>query len=238
MKKIIVAALLILSMGVMTACGNSAQSSETSSVADEMVQETIENAETEIVPETESESTEEVASTEESSETEETEQDDTAGSNTLVVYFSWSGNTRQVAELLQTRTGADIFEIVPETPYTDDYDAVVDQAQQEQSDGARPAIADTVPNIDDYDTILFGFPNWWGDMPMIMYTFLDDYDLSGKTIAPFATSASSGLSDSVNSIQNEEPDATVVEGLSIRESNLEDADSAVAEWLNELGLTQ
>ena len=109
------------------------------------------------------------------------------GSNSLIVYFSWSGNTESVANEIQAQTGGDIFEIVPAESYTDDYDALLDIAQEEQANGARPAIAETVENFEQYDTVYFGFPNWWGDMPMILYTFLDEYDFSGKTIALFGS---------------------------------------------------
>ena len=106
-------------------------------------------------------------------------------SKSLVVYFSWSGNTENVAKSIQNQTDADIFEIIPQTPYSDDYDTVVDFAQEEQRADARPAISGSIENIAQYDVVYVGFPNWWGDMPMILYTFFDSYDLSGKTIAPF-----------------------------------------------------
>ncbi|MGI6008075.1 MAG: flavodoxin [Ruminococcus sp.] len=90
-------------------------------------------------------------------------------SGALIVYFSWSGNTEAVAQEIQNQTGADLFEIVPAEPYTDDYDELLDVAQEEQSSDARPAIADTA-DLSGYDTVYLGFPNWWGDMPMIIYT--------------------------------------------------------------------
>ena len=105
------------------------------------------------------------------------------GSKSLVIYFSWSGNTENVAKSIQSQTDSDIFEIVPATPYSDDYDTVVDLAQEEQRSKARPAISGTIKNIADYDVIYVGFPNWWGDMPMILYTFFDTYDLSSKTLS-------------------------------------------------------
>ncbi|MGI6028320.1 MAG: flavodoxin [Candidatus Heteroscillospira sp.] len=149
----------------------------------------------------------------------------------LVVYFSWSGNTKGVAQEIANQTGADIFEITPETPYSDDYDTVVDLARQEQSDNARPVISGTIENLEDYDVIYVGYPNWWGDMPMILYTFFDIYDLSGKTIAPFCTSGGSGLSNTVSEIQSLEPDAAVIEGLHIRDSSADSPAEAVAGWL-------
>lgn len=161
---------------------------------------------------------------------------DETGSKSLVVYFSWSGNTQNVAQAIQTQTDSDIFEIVPETPYSDDYDAVVDLAQEEQRENVRPAISGSIDHIDDYDVIYVGFPNWWGDMPMILYTFFDSYDLSGKTIAPFCTSGGSGLSNTVNEIKGLEPNATVTDGLHIGSSSASNPDSAVSGWLSEIGL--
>ena len=160
------------------------------------------------------------------------------GSESLVVYFSWSGNTENVAKSIQSQTDSDIFEIVPATPYSDDYDAVVDLAQAEQSEDARPAIADSIENIADYDVIYVGYPNWWGDMPMILYTFFDSYDFSGKTVAPFCTSGGSGLSDTVNAIKELEPNAAVTEGLHIGSSASSNPDDAGSEWLSEIGLAK
>lgn len=161
-----------------------------------------------------------------------------AGSKSLVVYFSWSGNTENVAKSIQIQTDSDIFEIVPATPYSDDYDTVVDLAQVEQRGNARPEVADSIENIADYDVIYVGFPNWWGDMPMILYTFFDSYDLSGKTIAPFCTSGGSGLSGTVNEMKELEPGATVTDGLHIGSGASSNPDSAVSEWLSEIGLVK
>ena len=160
------------------------------------------------------------------------------GSKSLVVYFSWSGNTENVAKSIQSQTDSDIFEIVPATPYSDDYDTVVDLAQAEQSEDARPAIADSIENIADYDVIYVGYPNWWGDMPMILYTFFDSYDFSGKTVAPFCTSGGSGLSNTVNKMKELEPDATVTDGLHIGSGSSSNPDNAVSEWLSEIGLAK
>ena len=156
-------------------------------------------------------------------------------SDALVVYFSWSGNTESVANEIQAQTGADIFEIVPAEPYTDDYNTLLDIAQQEQADDVRPAIADTV-DVSGYETIFLGYPNWWGDMPMIVYTFLDDYDLSGKTIAPFVTSGGSGFSNTISAIEELEPDAEVADGLSLGSSQASNPGDAVSEWLSSIGL--
>ena len=160
------------------------------------------------------------------------------GAEALVVYFSWSGNTENVAESIQRQTDSDIFEIVPSVPYSNDYDTVVDLALEEQRSNARPAISGSIENIERYDAIYVGFPNWWGDMPMILYTFFDTYDLSGKTVALFCTSGGSGLSGTVNEVKSLEPDATVTEGLHIGSGSASNPDNAVSEWLNDIGLAK
>ena len=159
-----------------------------------------------------------------------------AGSKSLVVYFSWSGNTENVAKSIQSQTDSDIFEIVPATPYSDDYNTVLDLARVEQREGARPEITGSIENIEDYDVIYVGFPNWWGDMPMVLYTFFDSYDLSGKTIAPFCTSGGSGLSNTVSEMKELEPGATVTDGLHIGSGSSSNPDNAVSKWLSDIGL--
>ncbi len=209
--------LLIFSLA---ACGNDSKSEETSSTAQ--------------VNESSSKSTQEKP---QSSETEESSEAVDSGTKKLVVYFSWSGNTKNVANEIALQTRADIFEIVPQTPYADDYDAVVDLAQQEQRDNVRPEIAGTIENIDDYDVVYVGFPNWWGDMPMILYTFFDTYDLSGKIIAPFCTSGGSGLSGTVSEIKSLEANAAVTDGLHIGDGAADDPEEAVTTWLQDIGLS-
>ena len=174
------------------------------------------------------------SSQESASQAHENEPDET-GAEELIVYFSHSGNTESVAKEIQNQTGADIFEIVPETPYTDDYNTLLDVAQDEKSSDARPSISGTIENLENYDVIYLGYPNWWADMPMIVYTFLDTYDLSGKTIAPFVTSGGSGFSNTIDTIKSMEPDAIVTDGLSVRDSDAGNSADAVTDWLSELG---
>lgn len=147
-----------------------------------------------------------------------------------------TGNTGVVADMIAQATGADLFSIRTVEQYPDTYDATIDQGQQEQSDGARPELATHLENLDSYDTIFLGFPNWWGDMPMAVYTFLDEVDLSGKTVIPFVTSGGSGFSNTISTIQQMEPQATVQEGLSIGASSATGAQQQVESWLSELGL--
>lgn len=217
MEKIFAFVLTFTLIFALAACGNSNSSESDTSQAESSA----------APPQTESSSLENTQQTGESSET-QTE----AGSNALVVYFSWSGNTEAAANEIAAQTGADVFKITPAEPYTDDYDMLLDLAQEEQADDARPAIAETVKDFAQYDVVYFGFPNWWGDMPMILYTFLDDYDFSGKTIAPFVTSGGSGFSSTISTIESLEPDATVVDGLSLGSSEAADSGDKVTKWLS------
>lgn len=162
----------------------------------------------------------------------------TTGNKELVVYFSWSGNTAKVASEIQNETGADSFEIVPKQPYTEDYNTLLDIAKEEKDNKAHPEISGKIENIEDYDVIFLGFPNWWGDMPMIIYSFLDQYDLSGKTIAPFCTSGGSGFSNALSEIKILEPNANVVEGLHIEGSRAADSKDSISKWLQKINVNK
>lgn len=157
--------------------------------------------------------------------------------STVVIDGEVLGNTQYVAQLIQEGTGADIFRIEPRTPYPVDHDTLVDLASDEQSDQARPEIAATVSNLDQYDVIFLGYPTWWADMPMIMYTFLESVDLSGKRIIPFNTHGGSSFSGTIDTIADLQPDATVDrDGLTISRNDAEDASNVVTDWLNQLDL--
>ena len=154
----------------------------------------------------------------------------------LIAYFSWSGNTEQVAQIIRGETGGDLFEIAPATPYTDDYNELLDIAQQEQSDNARPELEGQVENWEQYDTIFVGYPNWWSDAPMAVYTFLESYDWSGKTLVPFNTSASGGFGKSLSGLEESAAGASILDGIFFTERTLGDAQSEVTTWLDGLGL--
>lgn len=154
--------------------------------------------------------------------------------NTLILYFSMSGNTETVANYIHEEIGGDIVKLETVQTYPEDYDELVDYAREEQRDNTRPELETAIENIEQYDTIFLGYPNWWGDMPMPIYSFLDQYDLSNKTIAPFITHGGSGLSGTSANIANEEPDAVVTEGLAINGDDVDDCQDEVNEWLNEL----
>ena len=146
-----------------------------------------------------------------------------------------TGNTGVVAAMIADATGADLFSIETVEKYPDTYDETVDQGQEERNVGARPELATHVENLDSYEVIFLGFPNWWGDMPMAVYSFLDEVDLSGKTIVPFVTSGGSGFSDTISTIESMESGASVQEGLSVSGSSAAGAQDQVTEWLDGLG---
>ena len=188
------------------------------------------------------------AETDHTAQAEQTE----GGSNMLVAYFSLAGeqygvgvieegNTSIIAHMIAEQTGADLFEIEAVTPYPTSHSELLDVSRQEMADNARPEIAGTVDNMDDYDTIFIGYPNWWGDMPMIVYSFLESYDLSGKTIVPFCTHGGSGLSDTESSIADI-TGGTMKDGLAIpgttAQNDRDTAKSEVTQWLREDGFIE
>ena len=159
------------------------------------------------------------------------------GSKVLVAYFSAAGHTKAIAEYLQTALDADLYEIVPQEPYTaDDLDYNTDgcRANREQNDDfARPAISGSVENMDGYDVVFVGYPIWWGQAPKIVYTFLQSYDLSGKTIVPFCTSGGSGIDGSLGGLQVLSPDANWLTGQRFSASA---GEADVQSWVDSLDL--
>ncbi len=163
---------------------------------------------------------------------------DNVDDSTVVIDGETLGNTQYMAYVIQETIGADIFRIEPETPYPTDHDELVDIAREEQSNNARPAIKDTIENFDTYENIFVGYPNWWGDMPMILYSFFDKYDFSGKTIIPFNTHGGSGFSGTISTIKEIEPNAEVLDGKSISRNDIQDAEQEIVDWVNSLDLKQ
>ena len=144
-----------------------------------------------------------------------------------------------MAYVIRENTDADIFRIEPETPYPTDHDTLVDLAAEEQDNDARPAIKDRIEKLEQYDTIFIGYPNWWGDMPMILYSFFDEYDFSGKTIVPFNTHGGSGFSNTINTIAELEPSAiTDREGFTVSRNTVQDAEPDIIAWLETSGYTK
>lgn len=160
-----------------------------------------------------------------------------SGGKTLIVYFSWSNNTDTMANYIHDKIGGDMERIEPVEAYPENYEETADLAKAQRDNNERPAFKTLQYNPEDYDTIFIGYPIWWYELPMIMRTFLDTYDLSGKTIIPFNTHEGSGDGGTYDQIKSEEPNATVLEGLPIRGGDIANADSKekVISWLEGLG---
>ena len=159
------------------------------------------------------------------------------GTDVLVAYFSAAGNAENIAQHLQAILDADLYEIVPEVPYTSEdlnYSNDDCRANQEQNDpDARPAIDGSVDSMEDYAVIFLGYPIWWGEAPKIISTFLESYDFGGKSVVPFCTSGSSGIGSSARDVVDLAPGAAWLDGQRFRGSASRDA---VAQWVDGLGL--
>jgi len=146
------------------------------------------------------------------------------------------GNTEVIARKIQGLTGSDLFQIQTVKPYPEDYTETTRVAQDELSGNARPEITEMAADMASYDVIYLGYPNWWGTMPMAVFTFLELYDFSGKTIVPYCTHEGSGLGSSERDIKNLCPTAKVFAGLAIKGGTVGRADNDLAGWLKKLGL--
>lgn len=169
-------------------------------------------------------------STQENENTNQKEQTEETKSNILIAYFSKTGNTEEIANEIQTLTDGTLVEIVPTTAYPESYQETVDIASDELANNARPEIEAMSVDVEDYDTIFIGYPIWWHDAPMVIYTFLESYDLSGKTIVPFCTSGGSSIDESLPGITSAVDGATVLDGLTANSS------SDVEAWLETIGI--
>lgn len=220
MKKAIAILLSLTMILGLTACGNSASKTKQPSTEDTFVES---KADTE--------------SAETSTNMENTDNQDAQEHKILVAYFSATGTTKGVAEHIANGLNADIYEIVPEDPYTDadlNYNDNNSRTTIEMNDpNARPVISGSVENMEQYDTVFIGYPIWWGEAPRIVSTFVESYDFSGKTIVPFCTSGGSDMGSSAASLEQLTNGATWLDG---RRLNGSDSQDTVMEWVNSLDL--
>ncbi len=163
----------------------------------------------------------------------------------LIVYFSrkgqnyWNGsiknlskgNTEIVAEFIQKFIGGDLFEVETIKPYSDDYYECIDEAKKELYESSHPEIKAYVNDMDQYDKIFVGYPNWWGTMPRAMFTFLEHYDLSDKWIIPFCTNEGSGMGTSERDLKRICKNATIMKGLAIHGAEAKDSEAKVVTWI-------
>ena len=178
----------------------------------------------------------------------------------LIAYFTWSdntvvenpnsidvdaetsasvlspGNAELIANWIAEETGGDLFSIKTQNKYSSDYDECLNQARKERDNNERPALVGRVNNIDDYDVIFLGFPNWWYTCPMAVFTFVESYDLSGKTIIPFCTHGTGGLSRTIRDLKNILPEnCEVLEAIGVYRPEVKNSKNKVLDWLRKLG---
>jgi len=157
-----------------------------------------------------------------------------ASKKILVVYFSHSGNTRVLAQQIRDATGGSIYEIQTVKDYPADYQTVVDQAKREINSNYKPVLKTKIRNIESFDVIFIGSPNWWSTIAPPVATFLTEYNLEGKTLVPFMTHGGGGMGHSVSDIKKLCPTSTVLEGLPINGRLVRRAEDDVTHWLREI----
>lgn len=186
-----------------------------------------------------------------------------SGSKILIAYFTWAentqvenpeevdvdattsasvllpGNTAKMAGWIQQKVGGDLFSIVVSEPYSSDYDECLDRAADEKAENARPELVNHVDNMEDYDVVFLGFPNWWYTAPMAIFSFIEEYDFSGKTVVPFCAHGTGGLAGSVTDITAALPDSTeVLEPIGVYRPDIDSAQPVINEWLEGLGFEE
>ena len=227
---------------------STADSSEVSSAADESS-----DSDSESTAETTSQADDTESSAAEESKADEVE---STGGKVLVAYFSniqtdstdanasasrlyrngdMVGVTEYGAQIIAEHTGGDLF-FIKGNDYPADYDSTTQAAHEEQQENARPQLVNHIDNIDDYDVVFVCYPTWWTDMPMAVYSFFDEYDLSGKTIVPFNTHWGYGAADTYQTIAQLEPNADVKDGLSIYNYDMESSETTITDWIDGSGI--
>ncbi len=241
MNKMILIFLTIILALMMTACGSQSSKENTQKTTNDIkkeVQEAIKEAEI-------------------TSEKKETEQ----SQKILIAYFTWADNTQvdnpegvdtdastsasvlapgnaaMMAQWIQEEVGGDLFSIQVKEPYSSDYDECLNRAADEKAEDARPELKTQIENIDSYDTIFLGFPNWWYTIPMAVHSFIDSYDLGGKTIIPFVTHGTGGLANCITDLKDALPDSVkVLEPIGIYRDDVASGQSTIQEWIQGLDI--
>ena len=224
--------------------------------------ETVSSSETEMVKNNKIDITPEIVSEETQTGTTESSPVNME-SKILIAYFTWAentvvddesqidvdattsasvlvpGNAARIAGWIQERTGGDLFSIVVTEPYSSDYDECLDRAADEKAANDRPELAYHVENMEQYDVIFRGFPNWWYTVPMAVHSFLEEYDFSGKTVIPFVTHGTGGMAGTIEDMTASLPDSAIIlEPIGISRSEVEGAQETVNGWLAGLGFTE
>lgn len=254
MKKWIAVILSFCMLLGMAACG--AEKTENIPMPENESEEAVANVETTPVTEENSEKSGDSEKPEDSSA-------EQSNSNILIAYFTWAentqvenpdevdvdatisasvllpGNTAKMAGWIQQKVGGDLFSIVVSEPYSSDYDKCLDRAADEKAENARPELVNHIDNMDDYDVVFLGFPNWWYTAPMAIFSFIEEYDFSGKAVVPFCAHGTGGLASSIEDITVALPDsAEVLEPIGVYRPDIDSAQPVISEWLERLGFEE
>lgn len=158
------------------------------------------------------------------------------GKKALVIFYSWSGNTRGIAAQIHQKTGGDLIELELVKPYSANYNTCLDEARRDQERAARPELKTGIADMSRYDVVYVGYPNWWATIPMPIATLLETYDFSGKIIAPFCSHGGGRLGQSVTDIAKLAPRAKITEGLAVHYSGGGSLSRDIDDWLGKNGL--
>lgn len=162
--------------------------------------------------------------------------DASSGASRVVSGGKVMGNTQYVASIISEATGGDLFEIRTVRTYPGSHKELIDAAKVENDGNARPKLASHIESLEDYGTVFVGFPNWWYDMPMPLYSFFDEYDFGGKTVIPFCTHGGSRFSGAIETVRKMESEANVLDGYAIARDRVAESKDGVLKWLEKIGL--
>lgn len=248
MKKAVLFFLAALLMLSLAACGNEGGGAEQTSEVSEVSGSTSESS----AQETQNTASEESSSSDTASAAAENTEND--GDRVLVAYFSWAdnavldedvdavtspsviapGNVEELAGWVQEETGGDLFSIRVTDPYPSDWDDCLERANEERGDDARPELGENVENLDDYDTVYLGYPNWWYGVPMALLSFLEENDLSGKQVYLFCSHGTGGLANSVDIITDALPDAEISDNIfDCYEEDASSSENDIKQWVSQ-----
>lgn len=241
MKKILIFIALLAMTAGMTACGNNTSDSQSEDSSSNNVQTEVSTA---VIEESEINSDVATEPAKESNkilvgyfsfpETDST--DASSGASRVVIDGEMKGAMQYMAEIISNTTGGDLFRIETVQEYPGIHEPLVEQAADEKSNSTRPELSTHIENLDDYDTIFIGYPNWWADMPMPLYTFLEEYDFGGKTIIPLNSHGGSRFSNTIETIVSYESNAEVItDGFTVSRDSVVDVEADLVEWVHGLG---
>ncbi|MEM1508445.1 MAG: flavodoxin [Thermofilaceae archaeon] len=156
----------------------------------------------------------------------------------LIAYYSWSGNTRRLAQTIHKIIGGKLFEVEPATPYPSSYNATVEQARREIQSGYRPQLKAKLASIEPYSVVFIGSPNWWGTIAPPIAAFLSEYDLSGKVVIPFFTHGGGGMQNMLTDLKKLCLNSRVLEPFLVQGSRVGAAEKSVSEWLHRIKVSE